>query len=202
VKQRLGGLLEGLSSEQVARLHRFEALLLQRAVPLGFVSTSDSDRLFERHVLDSMRVLRCLRSRDRSLVDVGSGAGLPGVPVAIARPDLRVVLLEARSRRAAFLEMAVVEIGLSNASVEVGSVEATRARADVCTARAFSDAEKAWGLVRRILNPNGRLLYFAGRTWGVEAIADLKSARVSICEASDFPGYGPIVIIREPPPDR
>ncbi|HYT29578.1 MAG TPA: 16S rRNA (guanine(527)-N(7))-methyltransferase RsmG [Actinomycetota bacterium] len=195
---------DGLSPDQVELLRGFERLLLDRALPAGFVSDTDSARLFERHVLDSLRAVACLTSGDRDLMDLGSGAGLPGVPIAIARPDVKVRLLEAGSRRAAFLEMVVLELGLSNVVVEVGRVEDSASRADVCTARAFADAGRAWALARRVLHPAGRMLYFAGRSWRDHggALEGLQGADVTICEQGGFSGDGPIVIIREVPPAR
>ena len=200
VKRRNAATLGSLSPDQAELLRGFERLLLQRALPAGFVSESDRERLFERHVLDAIRAVGCLSSGDRDLIDLGSGAGLPGVPIAIARPDVRVRLVEASSRRAAFLEMVVLELGLPNVVVEVGRVEDSASTADVCTARAFAAAGKAWALARRVLRPGGRLLYFAGRSWSEQGGAS--DAVVTVCEQGGFAGDGPIVIIREVPPAR
>ena len=78
----------GLSLDARAydRLERFEAELLARAVPMGMISKGDVPRLRERHLLDCLRALPLLDANDRRLCDLGSGAGLPGVPLAIADP--------------------------------------------------------------------------------------------------------------------
>src|SRR5207237_4575710 len=83
VKLDLRSIIAALTQRQTDQLRLFEGLLRDRAVPLGFVSASDEDRLWERHILDSMRSIQCLPPSRAVIVDVGSGAGLPGVPIAI-----------------------------------------------------------------------------------------------------------------------
>ena len=88
-----------LSPAQAALLLEFEATLRERGSGLGLISKKDRSRLRERHVLDSLRASLAVRSDDRNAYDLGSGGGLPGLPVAIARPDLRVGLVERRRDR-------------------------------------------------------------------------------------------------------
>jgi 16S rRNA (guanine527-N7)-methyltransferase len=151
-----------LSAEQAQLLLRYEALLRERAIPLGIVARSDRDRLHQRHVVDSLRAATLFRSADRMAYDLGSGAGLPGIPLAIALPGCRFTLAESRSKRAAFLELVVAELALTNADVHADRVETLSSGADVVTARAFAPLGETWRLAAQLLRPKGRLIYFAG----------------------------------------
>jgi 16S rRNA (guanine527-N7)-methyltransferase len=150
-----------LDPSQISRLRRFEELLADRAAPLRAISKADSARIRERHTLDSLRAVPVVEAAEDA-ADLGSGAGLPGVVVAIALPRVRMMLIERRPRRAAFLELAVEDLGLSNAAVVAGRVEDVTGEVDVALARAFAPIEEAWARARGILRPGGRLVYFAG----------------------------------------
>ena len=150
-----------LDPPQISRIRRFEELLADRAVPLGAISRSDSARIRERHTLDSLRAVPLVDGVDEA-ADLGSGAGLPGVVVAIALPRVRMLLIERRPQRAAFLELAVEELGLPNAAVVAGRVEDVPGDVDVALARAFAPIDEAWARAVGILRPGGRLVYFAG----------------------------------------
>lgn len=150
-----------LDEERARRLIAFERLLLERAIPLGAVARSDAGRIRERHILDCLRAAPHVRTAG-FVYDLGSGAGLPGIVVAIALPDLRVVLVDRRSNRAAIAELAIQELGLSNADVFAGPVEELAEPADACLARAFAPLERSWATAERLLRPGGRLVYFAG----------------------------------------
>ena len=161
-----------LDEGQVDRLAAYERLLASRGGELGLVASGDLDRIRERHLLDSLRGAVAVEPADRLAIDLGSGGGLPGIPVAIARPDLRVILAERRRNRAAFLDLAVAELGLANAEVATGPVERLGARADLAFARAFADAARSWRVAAPLLGPGGRLVYFAGQaaTVGIEGV--------------------------------
>jgi 16S rRNA (guanine527-N7)-methyltransferase len=129
------------------------------------------------------------------MLDVGSGAGLPGIPLAIARDDCTLVLIEGRSRRAAFLELAKETLGLSNTQVVHGRAEEYAWRGRVAVARAVADPQKAWQMCRPLLERGGFLVYFAGRSWadapgpGACPVA----AKWKICGKPLFPWQGPII---------
>jgi 16S rRNA (guanine527-N7)-methyltransferase len=203
VEHAIADLMNALPAERREMLGRYETLLRERAVPKGFVARADASRLRERHVLDSLRVMRCLHPADREIADVGSGAGLPGIPIAIASPDRHVTLIEAAAGRAAFLELVAGELGLVNVDVVVARAQEIHELVEVCVARAVADARGSWTLASRLLAPSGRLLYFAGASWAAETRDALRSAGVSasICDESRFPGYGPVVIMRAMPDD-
>ena len=132
------------------------------------------------------------------MVDLGSGAGLPGIPLAIALPSVRLVLVEARTRRGAFLEMAVDELGLANVTVHVGRIQDLDEQADVCLARAFGPPLTSWRAAERVLRPGGHLVYFAGATWSAgDHERELRAAgiRAEICAPRSFNSQGPVVMM-------
>jgi 16S rRNA (guanine527-N7)-methyltransferase len=156
----------GLSLDEDARnrLRELEGLLAERATEIGLISSSDADRVYDRHVLDCLRAAPLLVDADRALIDIGSGAGLPGLVLACARPDLGVTLVDSRRRAGAFLELAVDTLGLSRVDVRVQRVQEVVARADVATARAFGPLERSWAAAYPVLRPGGRMIYFAGQS--------------------------------------
>ena len=183
-----------LSPGAADRLVRFETLLRERGIPLGLVSSGDADRIMERHVLDSLRAAVAVEAGDSSAYDLGAGAGLPGLVVAIARPRLAVRLVEARRRRAAFLELAVEELGVTNASVILGRVEELEEPADLCFARALASPAESWSLARGLLRAGGRLVYFAGVH--VDLPDELPGAReIRLLETAVLESTGPLVIM-------
>jgi len=189
---------ESLTAVQQESLRRFTEMLRGPGADRGLVAKGDLEKLWPRHILDSLRVLPCLRTSDRLIVDVGSGGGLPGIPVAIARPSVSIVLLEPRESRVAFLEMAASSLGLANVTVEHGRAQSTTVRADLCLARALANPLATWSLCSPLLRAEGRVLYFAGATFGTKEVDSLRKVgvRSKKCDASLFPGYGPIVIMQ------
>jgi 16S rRNA (guanine527-N7)-methyltransferase len=153
-----------LPTDAIDRLASFAHLLVERAIPLGMVGRDDADRIVERHLIDSLRAVRPLSELGAArVVDLGSGAGLPGLPLALALSDTTFTLAEQRSKRAAFLELAVESLGLANAIVHPGGAEALSGRSfDAATARAFAPPATAWEVARPLLRPQGALVLFAG----------------------------------------
>ncbi len=137
-------------------------MLAGTAVDAGLISEADRDDVVERHVIDSLRAAAVVLPQDRLALDLGSGAGLPGLVVAIALPGLRVVLVESRRRRVAFLELAVQTLGTGNAVVRHARIEDVEDRADLCFTRALAPLRRSWALAAPRLRPGGRLVYFAG----------------------------------------
>ncbi len=98
-------------------------LLHDRAADLALIAKGDRAQVFTRHILDSLNPLSAFDAPPESALDVGSGGGLPGIPIAIAWPETRVVLLESRERKAGFLEQAVRLLGLRNVRVVCARLE-------------------------------------------------------------------------------
>ena len=184
----------GLTPEAEERLLEYEQLLRERGVGLGVVSKNDAPRLRWRHTLDSLRAVRTIRPRDTDAYDLGSGGGLPGVVIATALPRLEVTLVEARRRRAAFLELVIERLELQNASVLASRIQDLTRPVDVCFARALAPAAESWALAGRLLRPGGRLVYFAGD--GVDrATAVPEGVQIEVRETPVLESAGALVIM-------
>lgn len=183
-----------LLPDQLARLDAFEALLRSHAVALGAVAPSDADRLRERHVLDSLRGTLAIPDGSESVLDLGSGAGLPGIPVAVALPAVQFVLAERRRNRAAFLELVVSELRLENVRAHLGDAADIPGPFDVCLARAFGNAREAWGMAKPRLKSRGTLLYWAGKTFDAARDAP-EGVLVTLFHSPALANAGPIAIM-------
>jgi 16S rRNA (guanine527-N7)-methyltransferase len=152
-----------LDETREAGLLRYLELLRDRAIPLGLVHSSDAHRLYERHLLDCLRASLEFTPGDRLALDLGSGAGLPGLVLATALPMTSFLLVDSRSRAAGFLELGVERLGLENVEVRMASAGDLNVAVDVVTARAFGPIDRSWATAWPLLRPGGRLIYFAGR---------------------------------------
>jgi 16S rRNA (guanine527-N7)-methyltransferase len=184
-----------VSPAQTAQLADFEALLRDNATPLGLISQGDARHLHERHILDSLRAAGLFRPNDSRALDLGSGAGLPGIVLAIAIPQCRFVLAEPRRKRAGFLELAIERLGLANAEVAVARAEELTGEWDVATARAFAPPVQAWAIGHRLLRPGGRLIYFAGSREPAEGFAEDLSPQPVDIEVKGLANFPPLVIM-------
>ena len=137
------------------------------------MSEGDREGIVERHIVDSLRAAKLFGPSDRLAVDVGSGAGLPGLVLAIALPRTRFRLIEPKKRAAGFLELAVDRLGLDNVDVITQRVEDVAAESDVATARAFAPVDRSWEAACRLLRPGGRLIYFAGQRFREEQAREI-----------------------------
>jgi 16S rRNA (guanine527-N7)-methyltransferase len=154
---------------------RYAGLLAGSGVERGLIGPREADRLWERHLLNSA-VLGELVPQGARVLDVGSGAGLPGIPLALARPDLEIILLEPMARRVAWLQDVVADLDLA-VSVYRGRAEDPQIRHelggnDVVTARAVASLGRlaAWSLP--LVAPDGRLLAVKGASAQDEAARD------------------------------
>jgi 16S rRNA (guanine527-N7)-methyltransferase len=181
------------SEQQLSFLQRYADLLATRGAAQGLISEADRERVWERHVLDSLRAAPMVGAAG-SVIDLGSGGGLPGIPLAIALPDVQVELLERRRGRVAFLELVIGDLGLSNATATLAGTESVQREVDVCTARAFASAQRSWDEALRLLAPAGRLIYFGGK--GFEGVGDVPDlARIETVETPVLATSGPLVIM-------
>jgi 16S rRNA (guanine527-N7)-methyltransferase len=174
-------------------LQRFLELLETRAIPAGLISRGDRTDLWSRHILDSLRGAPYVSVQTGRLADLGTGAGLPGIPLAIALPHVRTSLVDARRNRVAFLELAVADLGLPNVEVIAGRVEDLPRAFDVCLARGFAGPGATWEAADRVLRERGRLLYWAGATFDPREIP--AGTRVAELGEPGLESGGPIVIM-------
>ncbi len=148
------------------RVRTYLTLLHRWTRKIDLVAPADLDTLLARHVLDSLAQVPLLPARSSAkVVDVGSGAGLPGIPWAMARPDLPLTLVEPRSRRVAFLSTAVRELGLGNVTIVDTRAEdlADEARTfDLVASRAVLPFPRWLDLAVRLIAPDGAILAMAG----------------------------------------
>ncbi|SDC80253.1 16S rRNA (guanine527-N7)-methyltransferase [Actinokineospora iranica] len=151
-------------------------MLAEHGVERGLIGPREVDRLWERHVLNSAVIGERVGDGVR-VVDVGSGAGLPGIPLAIARPDLSVTLVEPMARRVAWLDEVVETLALSSVTVlrgraEEPSVRSRVAGADVVTARAVAPLAKLCGWCLPLLRTGGVLVALKGASAAEEIDRD------------------------------
>ena len=155
--------------ERLPLAERYAAWLTGAGVERGLIGPREVDRLWDRHLLNCAVVAQAVPP-GVSLADIGSGAGLPGIPIALARPDLRVTLVEPLLRRATFLSEVVEDLGLDH-------VEVVRARAeqlhgqrtfDVVTSRAVAPLERLLGWCLPLTAPEGVVLAMKGASAPVE----------------------------------
>lgn len=141
---------------------KYVDILASRGIDRGLIGPREADRLWERHVFNSAAIGE-LVPQGVSVVDVGSGAGLPGIPLALARPDLHLTLLEPLLRRVVFLNEVVGELGLGDrVDVVRGRAEDCRERYPVVTARAVAPLGKLLGWTVKLFQPGGCLLAMKG----------------------------------------
>ena len=151
----------------------YARILATRGVEQGLIGPREVPRLWDRHLLNCAVVADLIDSRCRTLADIGSGAGLPGVALALMRPELSITLLEPMERRCRFLSECIAELGLANTSVLRGRAEETVLRADVATARAVAPLDRLAEMAVRVVRPGGMVLAIKGRT----AADEVKKAR-------------------------
>ena len=149
---------------------RYVALLAGPGIERGLLGPREASKLWTRHVLNSA-ALAALVPDGASVVDIGSGAGLPGIPMLIARPDLRMTLLEPMARRVSFLEEAVQTLGVE-ARVMRGRAESfPPASVNVVVARAVAPLAKLATWALPLLRPGGMLLALKGESATTEIAA-------------------------------
>jgi 16S rRNA (guanine527-N7)-methyltransferase len=164
--------------ERYAHAVRYAELLADAGVRRGLIGPREVPRLWERHLLNCA-VLSEVIPQGVSVCDVGSGAGLPGIPLALTRPDLSIMLLEPLLRRTTFLEEVVRLLGLTKVTVVRGRAEEMVGKlpaVDVVTARAVAPLDRlaGWGLP--LLRPHGEMAVLKGDT----AEEELKAARAAL----------------------
>lgn len=173
----LAGLLaDGLAAMRIdlppdaqARLLAYLDLLAKWNHAYNLTAVRDPREMVSRHLLDSLAVLPFVHGD--TLADLGSGAGLPGIPLAIARAGLAVTLVESNGKKARFLREAVRGLPLANVQVVQARVQDAAGRFDTVTARAFASLADmlAWG--GHLLAPDGRWLALKGRVDATEIAA-------------------------------
>lgn len=175
LQQGLLGLGLALPPAAQQKLLAYATLLYKWNKTYSLTALREQDKAVSHHLLDSLAVLPHVGSGP--LLDVGSGGGMPGIPLAIARPDVRVSLVDSNSKKAAFLQQAAIELALPNISVHCGRVEQYHPSQgfSAITSRAFSELADFVRLTRHLLAVDGRWLAMKG-LWPHDEIARLPPA--------------------------
>lgn len=158
----LNALKLGLPAAAVDALLRYCTLLEKWNRVYNLTAIREKAKLVSHHLLDSLSVVPYLDGQ--SLVDIGSGAGLPGIPLALAKPSLEVVLVESNHKKGAFLHQALIELGLRNAQVVIARAEEWHAlkQYDMAISRAFADLTGFVEAAVQLVKPGGLLLAMKG----------------------------------------
>ena len=151
-----------LGAEQQGLLLQYLVLLEKWNQVYNLTAIRDLTKMVRAHLLDSLSVVSHLSGK--SVLDVGSGAGLPGIPIAVANPVCEVTLLDSNHKKAAFLRQAVADLALKNVSVVCERVESWAAprEFDVIISRAFSDLSEFVSLTGRLLASSGVIAAMKG----------------------------------------
>ena len=145
------------------KLVQFESLLKTEGITRGLLGPKEADRIRERHILNCLPLSTFFEPESKlKVADLGSGAGLPGVVVAIANPTLDLTLIEPLARRAQFLSEVISALGL-DIKIEAKNSKLVTKKFDVVMARAVAPIDKLLELARPLLNPNGRVLALVGQ---------------------------------------
>ena len=195
-----------LHEGQHAQLSKYLNLLEAANARMNLTRIVDRADAELRHIGDALTVLPFLQTGSITLADVGSGGGVPGIPLAIVRPDAAVTLVEATKKKAAFLREAATELGLSNLTVVDERVENAartplRETCDVVTARAVATLDWLVEWCLPLLNSKGRLLAMKGERLADElpaAAAAMKLLRAAppVIHRVELPGSEHRVIVQ------
>lgn len=204
LSQLVAGLPFSVSEESVGALAHYRDLLLAANQHVNLTAVRDAEGVERRLIVESLRLLPALdrwlpAAGTASLIDVGSGGGIPGLVLAIARPDVAVTLLDATGKKVAFLREAIAALGLERVSAVHGRAEsvahevAHRAAYDVATARGVASLPALCELCLPFLRPGGAALLVKGIELGGELDAARAAAPLlggGVLEAPILPHVG------------
>lgn len=171
---------ERYDAEVMVKLERFIALLAEENTKQNLVSKASLDQVWQRHIVDSLQLLTHVphETSPTPWLDLGSGAGLPGIPVAIAAPQVEVQLIESRKRRIEWLNRAIAELSLENCRVIGSRLEHVEScQAGAISARAFAPLEKLLNLSKRFSTHSTLWLLPKGRSGAQELSEQPKKIR-------------------------
>jgi 16S rRNA (guanine527-N7)-methyltransferase len=152
-------------------IRAYAEFLTTAGIERGLIGPREGERIWERHIFNCLPVTQLL-PQGASLFDIGSGAGLPGIVIALARPDLKVTLIEPLERRVEFLNEAVTAIAADGVEIEVirGRAQDVKKSADFVTARAVAPMEKLKKMSWHMVKTGGSLLAMKGESAANEMV--------------------------------
>ena len=164
MEQSVDSLISRYFPEREAQIRAYAQFLLTAGIERGLIGPREGERIWERHIFNCLPVTQLL-PQGASLFDIGSGAGLPGIVIALARPDLQVTLIEPLERRVEFLKEATEGLGIE---VIRGRAQDVKKSADYVTARAVAPLEKLKKMSWHMVKPGGALLAMKGESAATE----------------------------------
>jgi len=199
-----------LSDDQIAKLSRYLDLLLEANARMNLTRITDRAAAEVQHVGDALTLLPLLPKTSHRLADVGTGGGVPGIPLAVARPDVQVVLIESTKKKAAFLAETARALGLGNVTVvdtraeDAGQSPTWREAIDVATARAVATLDWLAEWCLPLVKPKaGKVLAMKGARAAEEVPAAAKAIKLlnggePIVHPVELPGSEHRVIVEIP----
>jgi 16S rRNA (guanine527-N7)-methyltransferase len=189
-------LIERYFPERLDEIAAYAHFLTTAGIERGLIGPREGERIWERHIFNCLPVTQLL-PQGASLFDIGSGAGLPGIVIALARPDLSVTLIEPLERRVAFLNEAVDGLNLKINNIEVirGRAQDVKKSADFVTARAVAPLEKLKKMSWHMVKTGGSLLAMKGESASSE-MEGVKGATLHEITLDGI-GLGRIVAIKK-----
>jgi 16S rRNA (guanine527-N7)-methyltransferase len=192
VEQSVEGLVGRYFPERQEEIRAFAQFLTTAGIERGLIGPREGERIWERHIFNCLPVTQLL-PQNASLFDIGSGAGLPGIVIALARPDLKVTLIEPLERRVEFLKEATEGLGIE---VIRGRAQDVKKSADYVTARAVAPLEKLKKISWHMVKTGGALLAMKGESAATEMVG-VKNAVLHEIELEAIV-LGRIVELRKP----
>lgn len=169
-----------LTSDAVSSLEEYVAQLLKWNAKINLISATTTEDIWNRHVEDSLQLIPLLPAPAKNIVDLGSGAGFPGMVLAITQPEISVTLVEKDQRKSAFLNEVKSRLKLDNLSVVTADIAEHRAQYDVVTARALASLDQLLAFASPLLSPSGVAIFLKGEQHAQE-IADAEKTWVFDC---------------------
>lgn len=155
-----------LNNTRLQLLITFRDWLVSEAIPAGGLGPHEGPKIDRRHISDSLLFARLLPVDTEEVVDLGSGVGLPGIPLAILRPETRFLLIDRSQRRVDLMNRAVRVLGLSNVAVVLQQIEQSEGENNFLVSRATVPPQRAFGLFGGLLATGGTALL--GGSWTTE----------------------------------
>ena len=192
MEQSVEGLVGRYFPERQEEIRAFAQFLTTAGIERGLIGPREGERIWERHIFNCLPVTQLL-PQNASLFDIGSGAGLPGIVIALARPDLKVTLIEPLERRVEFLKEATEGLGIE---VIRGRAQDVKKSAEYVTARAVAPLEKLKKISWHMVKTGGALLAMKGES----AAAEMVGVKIAVLHEIELEGIGlgRIVELRKP----
>ena len=182
-------LLKEYFQERPAGVERYAQILATWGIERGLVGPKEGDRIWERHIANCIPVTTLI-NKGASVVDIGSGAGLPGIVIALARPDVHMTLVEPLQRRVDFLNEVVELLQLQEQITVIrGKAETTRGSFDVVTSRAVAPLPKLLPMCRHLIKSGGSLLAIKGESAQEEINATPLNKQKALLHTLELPDF-------------